>query len=313
MSITGYNPATVSTALTAGTYRHVALSISGTWHTLYLDGSMVAQNLSGGNIFASYTSVIPNIYIGCAADLSYGLTGAIDDFKIWNRVLPATDISAIYWSQKYVTAPTDYAIYYPLSASSGNQLYNGVTNLYDGTLSSTASISTTQYIFPPGSLATTRTASPKSWFLVQGNYTITNNTLSTSIWFYYSGSFSANPQIFDIRTGGTAVSVYVDTTGKLNSYVNGSPIPGYQVISNQWTHFAWVINGTSWTGYINGQVTGIPHTGTYTSPTNTTYTIGIGNNNSGVADSFPGFLQDFRVYNRVLTAAEVTSIYNYRG
>ena len=95
-SITGYNPATVSTALTAGTYRHVALSISGTVHTLYLDGSMVAQNLTGGNIFASYTSAIQNVFIGCAGDLSYGLTGSIDDFKIWNRVLPPSDISAIY-------------------------------------------------------------------------------------------------------------------------------------------------------------------------------------------------------------------------
>ena len=103
-SITGYNPATVPT-LASGTYRHVALSISGTVHTLYLDGSMVAQNLSGGNVFASYTSAIQNLYIGCAGDLSYGLTGSIDDFKIWNRVLPASDISAIYYSQLVPPAP----------------------------------------------------------------------------------------------------------------------------------------------------------------------------------------------------------------
>jgi len=97
-AITGYNPATAATAFSSGTYRHVALSISGTVHTLYLDGSMVAQNLSGGNVFASYSSAISNVYIGCAGDLSYGLTGAIDDFKIWNRALPATDISAIYYA-----------------------------------------------------------------------------------------------------------------------------------------------------------------------------------------------------------------------
>ena len=96
-SITGYNPATVST-LASGTYRHVALSISGTIHSLYLDGSMVAQTLSGGNVFASYTSAISNLYIGCAGDLSYGLTGSIDDFKVWNRALPATDISAIFYA-----------------------------------------------------------------------------------------------------------------------------------------------------------------------------------------------------------------------
>jgi hypothetical protein len=108
-SITGYNPATVSTALTAGTYRHVALSISGTVHTLYLDGSMVAQNIAAGNVFASYTSAISNVFIGCASDLSYGLTGSIDDFKIWNRVLPPTDISAIYYSQYIPFTPASIA------------------------------------------------------------------------------------------------------------------------------------------------------------------------------------------------------------
>ena len=36
-----------------------------------------------------------NLYIGCAGDLSYGYTGYIDDFKIWNRALPAADISLV--------------------------------------------------------------------------------------------------------------------------------------------------------------------------------------------------------------------------
>jgi hypothetical protein len=95
MSLVGYNPATVST-FASGTYRHVAFSISGTTHTLYLDGSAVAINTNAGNVFASYTSAINNLYIGCAGDLSYGYTGIIDDFKIFNRALPARDISAIY-------------------------------------------------------------------------------------------------------------------------------------------------------------------------------------------------------------------------
>ena len=82
-------------------YRHVALTISGSTHTLYLDGSAVAVNLSGGNML-TYGSAIPNIYIGCAGDLSYGFTGIIDDFKIWNRALPPVDISALYYPYFFV-------------------------------------------------------------------------------------------------------------------------------------------------------------------------------------------------------------------
>ena len=97
MSITGYNAATIPT-LTSDSYHHVALTISGSTHTLYLDGSAVAQNLNAGNIIA--ISTIPKFYIGCASNLSYGLTGYIDHFKIWNRALLDTDISAIYYNDK---------------------------------------------------------------------------------------------------------------------------------------------------------------------------------------------------------------------
>ena len=99
-SITGYNAATTIPTLTSGSYHHVALTISGSTHTLYLDGSAVAQNLTAGNIFASYISTIPNFYIGCAADLSFGLTGYINNFKIWNRALLDIDISSIYYNDK---------------------------------------------------------------------------------------------------------------------------------------------------------------------------------------------------------------------
>lgn len=94
MSMQAYNSASVST-FSSGIYRHVALTISGSTHTLYLDGSAVAVNTNAGNIFASYPSTINNLYIGCAADLTYGYTGIIDDFKIFNRALPPSDIKSI--------------------------------------------------------------------------------------------------------------------------------------------------------------------------------------------------------------------------
>lgn len=85
-------------ALNTSYYRHVALTISGNTHTLYLDGSVVADNSNGLNVFQYYPSTISKLLIGSAADLSYGYSGYIDDFKIWNRALPASDISALYSS-----------------------------------------------------------------------------------------------------------------------------------------------------------------------------------------------------------------------
>ena len=115
-SLIGYNPATISDAFNAGNYRHVALSISGTIHTLYLDGSAVAVNPTAGNIFSLYTSAIEGLYIGCAGDLSYGYTGIIDDFKIWNRALPVEDILSIY--NPYVTTTVVGASVIPIPSLS---------------------------------------------------------------------------------------------------------------------------------------------------------------------------------------------------
>ena len=94
MSLTGYNPSN-TISFGSGIYHHVALTISGNTHTVYLDGSAVATNSSAGNVFNSYNA-IQQLYIGCAADLSYGFTGLIDDFKVFNRALPYNDIIKIY-------------------------------------------------------------------------------------------------------------------------------------------------------------------------------------------------------------------------
>ena len=86
---------TISSAFYSGIYRHIAMTISGNTHTLYFDGSAVAINTSAGNLFSTY-SAITQLFIGSSANLSLGYTGFIDDFKIWNRALPAADISSIY-------------------------------------------------------------------------------------------------------------------------------------------------------------------------------------------------------------------------
>ena len=103
LNITAYQIYNISSllstnALNTSYYRHVALTISGNTHTIYLDGSAVATNINALNIFQYYPSTISKLLIGSAADLSYGYTGYIDDFKVFNRALPASDISSIYYS-----------------------------------------------------------------------------------------------------------------------------------------------------------------------------------------------------------------------
>jgi hypothetical protein len=87
---------TLSKAITSiDGFHHLVYSISGTTHTLFLDNSAIAINTSSGNVFASYQN-ITNLFCGIAGDLSYGYTGNINDFKVFNRTLTATDVSSIF-------------------------------------------------------------------------------------------------------------------------------------------------------------------------------------------------------------------------
>ena len=94
---TPYNQATLASgkSFNSGAYHHAVLSISGTIHTLYLDGSMVAKNTNAGNIFATYSS-FNQLNIGCDGTMQYGFSGKVEDFRIYQRPLLQSDVSALY-------------------------------------------------------------------------------------------------------------------------------------------------------------------------------------------------------------------------
>jgi hypothetical protein len=208
--------------------------------------------------------------------------------------------------------PTDYAIYYPLTASSGTSVYNAVSKAYDGTLTNGATISTANYIIPPASLSLTAASNQ---YLVLPSFTNTGSQLSMSIWYNQTAlpASGVYPYLINFGNTGLYIAVYMNAQSNiLTCYVNSGNVQNvYTGSLNTWTHFAWVINGASWTVYINGVATTYSNASTLSStPTARQLILGTTPNSN---QCFNGYLQDFRVYNRLLTAAEVTALYNFRG
>ena len=126
MSLTGYNPYTYTRGFRNQEFHHAVLSVSGTWHTLYLDGVQVAQNLSGGNIFASYQT-ITNTVIGAQTTLSQAFQGTIGDVRVYNYAIPQTLVTNLYRDRELI-------VYYPFDTSVNALTPNYATLIYDASL-----------------------------------------------------------------------------------------------------------------------------------------------------------------------------------
>jgi len=225
---------TLSKAITSEDgFHHLVYSISGNTHTLFLDNSAIAVNISGGNVFSSYQT-ISNLFCGIAGDLSYGYTGYIDDFKVYNRALALTDVSAIYNANVPTTTSTllyNPIAYYALDVPNGINLIDSVTGLstavYNTTLSPNTyvntivgtggSIQTSFKLSGAGCYYNTSSAKPNNLFLNPVN--IGSSTGITFCgWFYMTSS----PSIY---------STLVEITSTLNKE-NNFPITFLKIGNN---------------------------------------------------------------------------------
>jgi hypothetical protein len=95
------------------------------------------------------------------------------------------------------------------------------------------------------------------------------------------------------------------------SFTNGTNFPSVGLTDlNKWTHVCVSRSSSgSATVYVNGSVAGTVDGGTPAAGYNSLF---IGNRSQG-DQGFDGIIDEVRIYNKTLTQAEVTAIYNYSG
>lgn len=88
--------AQMSYALPAGSWQHVVFTFASGVVKGYVNGapvSMAANTLTSGQVLPAYKY---GLYIGTDAGRSYFLKGLLDDMRVYNRALTATEVSGIY-------------------------------------------------------------------------------------------------------------------------------------------------------------------------------------------------------------------------
>jgi hypothetical protein len=180
----------------------------------------------------------------------------------------------------------------------GTTAYNGTLN---GTpLSSVQAKFGTQSLKPNGTVNDTKFVSCPSFTFT------TSNGLSISFWTYNLGNTSGDVKVFEFTTE----SLMMWKGSNVTKYNIANDI-SWNMNDNLWNHVVITINSSNTTTiYLNNVlvnskiVSGLLPSGTISSGGR------IGRSLGSLHNSFNGYIDDFRIYNKVLTSSEVGYIYN---
>jgi hypothetical protein len=306
---------------TAGAATHPA---TGTWYFIvctydganiktYLDGTLVSSVASGTPVTSSTVLAIGSYYSG-----NYKFDGLIDDVRIYNRPLSATEISDAYTATSGSYLPSAGLIHYwamddnPASGTLVDSAGSANCTIANGTPTSVSGPNGNAINFANGPRAECGVLSDLNGL----------TTMTVSAWLKRNAT-SALVSIGSTADQNNQITINFWQNGVLYTGVakngNGNYDDVYKTLNDtSWHHIVMVYDGTQGTDtnriktYIDGTLaTGLTYDGARPAAVETqTKQFQIGSNHLG-GNPGPdnGQIDDVRIYNRALSASEVMSLY----
>ena len=318
----------------------IALPSQDAWHFFVVtrDASnkvdLYVDNGAANRLFANaaQTGDFTPSRIGSAGTANQEFNGLIDDVRIYNRALGADEVKALYNSgYAKINAPQNDQMTMGLV---GMWSFNGpdltTTTAFDRSGQANNGTLTNGPVPAIGKIgqALNFDGSNDHILFSTSNFRSTDSAGAISVWFKTNSTTNVlgfigssdtvdvtNYLFFGLNFTGTAGSVYqqhdegAETTSQVRT-TNGGFNDG------NWHHAVLVSNGSSYLIYIDGvnqalTVAAGANDGDWFADISARDNFTIGNliRSSAIAH-FPGLIDDVRVYNRALTAAEVKQLYN---
>lgn len=327
--VVGYNHGfTGDSDFVVGDWTHIVLVQNGTSPVLYQNGAGPYAIAGGGtpSCWASTVLGIDSVTLGGRISsnvLTQPLAGSLDDVRIYNRALSAAEITTLY-----ATRPAMVNVSPTSRLTSGLVGYwtfdgkdtSGTTALDrsgNGSSMTPFGVAPTKvvgkhgqgmefngldtggalagYEVTSGTALTTTAGAACAWIYPYGYPATSNSTQRGNILELWQ--FPNNLTFLTLNTSGQMV------LGEFNS----SNITGNAVTRNQWSHTCGTWDGSLFRLYQDGALIASGADGTVNS-SQTYWTIGRPYNGGG--NSFNGKIDDVRIYNRALSASEVSQLYN---
>ena len=296
---------TASDYLTNNTWHHIAYTADGVNKPrLYIDGVQTLETAQSNN--NTYYSTSQPISLGSfAGSASYFFDGKIDQVRVFKESLSPGEISSLYnetatsAASGTINDPSTVAYYKMADATDETGSYNGTATNVDfnvqgkygfaGKFNGSSSYIATPTLLPTNNFSFSCWFNPSSFASsankVIYNQNITSNRFYISIYdsgkieaWNGSGTFTTSSSVVNLNQWHNIVYTASSSTGK-KIYVDGT-----EVLTNADTgNNQGSATGTNWTGFGKWY-------------TNVLY--------------LDGKLDQVRIFNKVISAAEVTKLYN---
>lgn len=232
---------------------------------------------------------------------------------VYGTTTPTTKLKIGYLPPVIVIPPFPYSITSGLLSffSFDNSLLDSKSTI---TLAATGSISyvagriTNQAIYLANETQSANSSVANNY--LSSSYNLPT-TFSVSVWFNPTNTNRGSLLSTYNSTGLTrnSINLYIQGGGLSAAYNAVANVGGsYGVGTGTWYHAVIILNGTSLSLYVNGSQVGSTITGTPS-----INGIMIGQIYDGSNYPFSGYIDDYRIYSRALSGAEISSIYAGTG
>jgi len=282
---------------------HLAMTHNTTYNKVYVNGVEVASQAA-----QTLANTSTNFRIGRDNASNY-LNGKVDEVGIWSSALSADEVSQLANSGRgnaypFTATPSLYGgvAYYKLDESSGNASDSVGSNTLTNTSTTYAAGKINNGAVFDGSTSKLIKTS------ASGVSRTGTDEISVSVWVNPSRTSGQYQQLVCNRDATLNWALYMHTTGGEVSFHGSAQNKGtYVPTTSVWTHIVATVDSSSNLKiYANGTLIDTITSFAYGS---TTSAIGVGQISNG-GEALLGSLDEAGIWNRALTADEITTLYN---
>jgi hypothetical protein len=302
-----------TTNFVANQWYYVVLTYDGTTTNMFINGVLEGTTSAGNPIRDTVNTVV----IG--KENLRPWSGSLDEVRIYNRALSATEVQSLYdlgasdkvnssVSQNQGTGRLDSGLagYWKLDDASGTTATDSSVNANNGTLTNGPTWGT-------GHIGGDVVFDGVDDYVDAGAFTDLTGNFTVSTWMYITGTTGVVQDLVS-KFGGTAATtnflMEVNSGGTSVSFFVGDGNPGNAasatVSLGQWYFVTGIWDGTNTKIYLNGSF--IANATTPLTPDVSGTHLFIGSRSSSFRFT-KGSIDEVRVYNRALSADEVSQLY----